>query len=445
MDDQRVVGVAPDISELTFIGALKTTNSPALSAGHAVYQYCVKRGVSPSFIIAMFNRESGMGKAGTATITHSWGNTRLPTHGGVTPVRMTTAGEARSGQFPVFKDWIDGGIATVARFVDYAPYQGKTTVKEIIPTWAPNSDGNDSAAYVRGVLAQMAAWRAQDKAASAAKGDSVAVPKPTVSSKPSPNRNGYGSPHDPKAICLHITAGSGASALSWLTSPASQASANYVNMEDGTVHELVPPTESAWANGAVNKPNLSNPIVAATLAAGRNMNTATISIENAGQTSGGKGGSLSAAQVRSLIALCAWLCQRFGIPADRDHIIPHAYVDSVNRPYCPGFSEAEWSSWVGQIAALVNGTSGKVPLTPVQQVIQEGIVAKFVEESGEGVDYGINEAGMPFTVIRWGGTANKVDGVNINDIGISVYDADNKLEDRSIQGGAFKPWALRGK
>lgn len=282
-------------------------------------------------------------------------------------------------------------------------------------------------------------------AASAAKGGSVAVPKPTVSSKPSPNRNGYGSPHDPKAICLHITAGSGASALSWLTSPASQASANYVNMEDGTVHELVPPTESAWANGAVNKPNLSNPIVAATLAAGRNMNTATISIENAGQTSGGKGGSLSAAQVRSLIALCAWLCQRFGIPADRDHIIPHAYVDSVNRPYCPGFSEAEWSSWVGQIAALVNGTSGKVPLTPVQQVIQEGIVAKFVEKSGEGVDYGINEAGMPFTVIRWGGTANKVDGVNINDIGISVYDADNKLEDRSIQGGAFKPWALRGK
>lgn len=260
MADQKVVGVTPDIGESTFIAVLKAANSPALSAAHTVYQYCVKRGVSPSFILAMFNRESGMGKAGTATITHSWGNTRMPTHGGVTPVRMTTAGEARSGTFPVFKDWIDGGIATVARFVDYAPYQGKTTVGQIIPTWAPATDGNDPLAYVRGVVAQMTAWRAQDNAG----GTVMAVPQPKIVSRPSPNRNGYSAPHNPQALCLHITAGSGASALSWLTNPDSNASANYLNMEDGTLYELVPPTESAWTNGAVNKPNYGNPVVAAT-------------------------------------------------------------------------------------------------------------------------------------------------------------------------------------
>ncbi len=350
LSDYTVIGIAPDLTEAQFIAILKAANSPALSSAHAVYAYCLKRRVSMAFLLAMMQRESQFGKTGTAFITHSYGNTRLPVHGGVTPVRMTNATEARSGTFPVFRDWTDGGIATVARWLDYAPYAGKTTVQEIIPLWAPNSDGNDSAAYSAGVLASIALWT------TAQQGGTVTRSKPTVnSSHQSPNRNGYGSPHDPKAICLHITAGSGASALSWLTSPASQASANYVNMEDGTVYELVPPTESAWANGAVNKPNMANPIVAATLNAGRNMNTATISIENAGQTSGGKGGSLSAAQVRSLITLCAWLCQRFGIPADRDHIFPHAYVDSVNRPYCPGFSEAEWASWVGQIAALVKG------------------------------------------------------------------------------------------
>lgn len=163
MDDQRVIGVTPDISESTFIAALQAAQSPALSAARGVYQYCVKRGVSPAFLLALFKHESGMGKAGTAKITHSWGNTRMPTHGGVTPVRMTTAGEARSGSFPVFRNWIDGGVATVARLVDYAPYAGKTTVGQIIPTWAPDSDGNNSAAYVRGVLAQMAAWQARDK------------------------------------------------------------------------------------------------------------------------------------------------------------------------------------------------------------------------------------------------------------------------------------------
>jgi len=159
--DYRVIGVAPDLTEAQFSAILQAAGSPALSAAHAVYQYCVKRGCSPAFLLGMFLRESGMGKAGTATITHSWGNTRLPVHGGVTPVRMTTATEARSGAFPVFRDWIDGGIATAARWLDYAPYQGKTTVAQIIPLWAPNSDGNDSAAYTAGVLASIAGWVTQ--------------------------------------------------------------------------------------------------------------------------------------------------------------------------------------------------------------------------------------------------------------------------------------------
>lgn len=188
--------------------------------------------------------------------------------------------------------------------------------------------------------------------------------KPNIISRPSPNRNGYSSPHRPKCVVWHITAGSGASALSWLTNPASQASSNYLIMEDGTVYELVPPSESAWANGAVNKPNMANPIVAETLNAKRNMNTASISIEHAGQTSGGKGGSLTARQIEATIALTAWLCAGWGITPDRAHIIPHAFIDGVNRPYCPGFSEAEWDGWIGRIAALVRGdTTVKEPIT----------------------------------------------------------------------------------
>ncbi len=353
------VYTAPTISPATFAAILSTAKSPVLQERPAqdYYTLIASYGMDVAFALAIFGHESGYGTNPQAVVnrygTKNWANCRSQRKAAI----GATIVQTDRGAFAKYPTWYAGLDDFCYRLTDpgYA-YAGKMTVEDIVPVIAPPGDfNNDPTAYVRAVLAQMAAWQAQDTAASAAKGGAVTLSKPTVTSRPSPNRNGYGSPHDPKAICLHITAGSGGSALSWLTSPASQASANYVNMEDGTLCELVPPTESAWANGAVNKPNMANPIVAATLNAGRNMNTATISIENAGQTSGGKGGSLSAAQVRSLINLCAWLCQRFGIPADRDHIFPHAYVDSVNRPYCPGFSEAEWASWVGQIAALVKG------------------------------------------------------------------------------------------
>jgi len=299
---------------------------------------------------------------------------------------------------------------------DGVPWQQQATM--------PNSYGDGIERHWQGIVTTAAA--------SAAQGGKM--DKPAVISRPSPNRNGYSSPHDPKAICLHITAGSGASALSWLTSPASQASANYVNMEDGTLCELVPPTESAWANGAVNKPNMANPIVAATLNAGRNMNTATISIENAGQTSGGKGGSLSAAQVKSLIALCAWLCQRFGIPADHDHIIPHAYVDSVNRPYCPGFSALEWSLWIVQIDDLVRGGGQSV-----QDSIATGIGAQ-----PESIDTSIDARGHAIVTLDFGGNATAIKGFTVVDCGVSVANAAGEIYDRSIKNTVFEPWVKRG-
>lgn len=182
--------------------------------------------------------------------------------------------------------------------------------------------------------------------------------KPPVISNPSPN-HGYPGDYRPEAICWHITAGSGASALSWLTNPASDASANYVVTEDGKIHELVNPEAgqqgAAWANGQVSKPNMANPLVASWINAGINPNRRTVSIEHAGQSSMGKGGSLTAGQIAATVKLTAWLCRRFGIAPDRQHVIPHAFIDSVNRANCPGFAEREWTTWVDAIAELVRG------------------------------------------------------------------------------------------
>ncbi len=431
--DYRVIGVAPDLTEAQFVAILQAADSPALSAAHAVYQYCVKRGCSPAFLLAMFLRESGMGKAGTATISHSWGNTRTPVQGGVIPLRLTTPAEARSGAFPVFKDWSDGGVATVARWLDYAPYQGKTTVAQIIPLWAPNSDGNDSAAYTAGVLASIAGWVTQ-------KGAIVAPSKPTVTSKPSPNCGYSGAAYVPQAITDHITEGSGASAVSWLTNPASSASANYVIKESGETVELVNPENgangAAWANGNYNQPDMSNPLIAGWVKAGINGNLRVISIEHAGNTSYGKGGSLTPAQVAASVRLKAWLCQRFGITPDRTHLLGHYQFDCVTRQNCPGWSDAEWASMVAQVAALVKGGI-------VDQQQQIGAALQPANATGEDVRPYIDAQGRAHVDICFGGVATQILGVNIQDAGIAVLDTDGKSEDRSVQANVFMPWKVR--
>lgn len=263
--------------------------------------------------------------------------------------------------------------------------------------------------------------------------------KPVVRSVPSPNRNGYSAPHNPKFVVWHITAGSGNSAVSWLSSPASNASANYVNMESGEIIELVRPDESAWANGDVQNPNLTNPIIAAVAKSGRNMNTASISIENAGQSSYGKGGSLTGAQIASLINLTAWLCKRFGIPPDREHIVPHAWINDVTRHNCPGFSEQEYATWIGRIAALVNGTS-KLPLVEEAQEDDMQLPAPGTAETRIAPD------GTPYSIINWAGKATKILGTNFADVGVSLVGADGKTEyDRSIQRGEMQQYNTRGQ
>ena len=427
---RQVIDVAPDMTELAFIGVLKAAGSPALSSAHAVYQYCVKRRVSPAFLLALFRHESTFGTKGTATVTHSWGNTRLPAHGGVGVVRMTTPTEARSGSFPVFRDWIDGGIATVARLVEYPAYQGKTTVQEIVPTWAPSSDGNNPAGYVAAVLASMDTWTQTPPEAG------TMLTKPIVISKPSPNRNGYGGTRRVDAIVWHVTVGGLSGSLSWLTNPASAASSNYVIARDGTIYELVPPTEDAWANGAVKSPDTSNPVIAKWLTENVNVNQRTVSVEHERLTSANEQpGGFTEAQHRSTVQLAAWLCQTFAIPPDRDHIIRHGQIDSVNRAHCPGLAESEMVAWIGEIAALVNDP----PPAPQTKPTAPGM-----DSSAQTTGWYLNERGEAIVWANFGGRSKAIVGVNYADLGITtIGEDDDATYDRSIQAGEWQAWVKR--
>jgi len=187
-------------------------------------------------------------------------------------------------------------------------------------------------------------------------------PKPPMTSRPSPNKNGYATPRKPEAIVWHVTVGGAAGSLSWLTNPDSNASANYLIDRAGKIYELVPPGESAWANGAVKSPDLGNPVVAAWIKAGINPNTRTVSIECERLASANEQpGSFTEPQRKALVGLSAWLCATLGIKPDRNHIIGHRSIDSVTRLHCPGIAESEWDAWVGEIAALVNPPAPPAP------------------------------------------------------------------------------------
>lgn len=320
------------ISRQGFRSLLEKYANPAVVQERGTDEYydlCLNQHIDPLFILAMFNHESSMGKYGLAATTKSWGNTGFPNFG---PQSTGGVSHPVTGKlFPTFRSWRDGLHATLARL--NAPdwvYVNRNSIEEIFihpsgSVWAPIKDRNSPTNYLSKVLAFMN----QHQEAKV----NVTIERPPVVNSPSPNRGGYSAKHAPRAIVWHITAGLMPGTLGWLRNPDSGASCNYLITKQGIIHELVPPTESAWANGAVNRPNRNNAFVDAVVREGVNFNTRTISIEHEAKA----GEAPTRAQELASIYLTAWLCQQFNITPDATHIIRHADIDSVNRPYCPGW------------------------------------------------------------------------------------------------------------
>lgn len=165
---------------------------------------------------------------------------------------------------------------------------------------------------------------------------------------PSPNRGYIHERRWVRCIIWHITDGAFEGALDWLTSPASQASSNYIISRQGRVVCLVPPDESAWANGRINRPNLLNPIVRQAVESGVNPNTWSVSIEWEGKPVVRGGDPPTNAQLVAGIRLTAWLAMRYNLTVDYVHLFGHRDWDSVDRRDCPGFTDAQWVAWTAR-------------------------------------------------------------------------------------------------
>lgn len=175
---------------------------------------------------------------------------------------------------------------------------------------------------------------------------------------PSPNRWPGRKGERVRCVVWHITEGSYASALSWLTNPASDASANDLIDRDGTIAHLVAGADAPWANGPIDHPNPGLAIVRQAVVRDINPNCWTYAIECAGYSKWGQSGALADDQLVSLIARTAQACMEYRLTGDTQHILRHASFDSVNRGGCPGYSIAEMIAWTDAVRWMTQSWRG---------------------------------------------------------------------------------------
>jgi len=127
----------------------------------------------------------------------------------------------------------------------------------------------------------------------------------------------------PAYVVLHTMVGTVDGANTRFQRPSEQASATYGIGLDGRIYQWVDEKDGAWANGANDNP-------------GANMDSISIEHEDAGNYNGPRTPELYAASAR----LVREICQRYGIPIDRHHILKHLECNGASTA-CPDALDVE--------------------------------------------------------------------------------------------------------
>jgi len=322
----RIAGPA-DMTPESFQRVLEDYSSPALPDAELLYPVLTYAGVRPSVFLAFFIHESRCGTLGIAAShqLNNPGNVRSvadPASGGVVI-------DTPRGQFVRYPTWTVG-TRDWAKRLRGPLYEGAglKTVAQVIPKYAPSSDGNDTEAYIRAVEATV------KRLARDITGGSMEITKKLLSINHWTGRDG----HQIRAIVLHVAEGTEASVTNWFNNPESEVSAGYLVCKDGRIIQYVDDADTAWANGGKNGPNLNNPLVAEWVRTGTNPNRETLAIE----TERHWNEPLTAPQLASLRTIVQEKAEQYGVPLTRVYVMGHNDLDSVNKARCPSLSEQEW-------------------------------------------------------------------------------------------------------
>ena len=133
-------------------GVLLAYHSPARGLGSVIYRQGVKYGIDPVYALAFFWHESDFGTTGEARVTYSPGNERC--------IEDRPCIDQQRGGYAQMQSWADGFDHWYRLMLTlYVKQWGRVTVAQIIPKYAPSSDGNDEAAYMAAVEHAVDVWR----------------------------------------------------------------------------------------------------------------------------------------------------------------------------------------------------------------------------------------------------------------------------------------------
>jgi hypothetical protein len=161
-DDLRFVN-PPRISKDLFVDVLRRHRSPAYPMAAAMYDACVDEEVDPALLLAFFQHESNLGKAGLCVQYNlqNPGNVR-------TPMNIERGRQLQipgRGPFFQFYTWELGARDWAERMRDkYTRDLGLPTVRTALPTYAPSSDNNNPVVYAEKVIFQVRTWQREDRA-----------------------------------------------------------------------------------------------------------------------------------------------------------------------------------------------------------------------------------------------------------------------------------------
>lgn len=103
---------------------------------------------------------------------------------------------------------------------------------------------------------------------------------------------------------------------------------------NGKSSRMLLDTDTPYTNGNWSNPDLSNPVIASIHP--KYPNPYCLTIEHQGKHNGSSDFQFPPKQLEASAQMIAYWCQTWDIPADANHIVPHASFDSDTRKRCPG-------------------------------------------------------------------------------------------------------------
>ena len=142
----------PTVSAAFINQVLSAYHSPAAGLGQALSDDGVSAGIDPVYALAFFMHESSFGTTGEARKTLALGNERC------IPDRPCV--DLDRGGYAQMQSWEDGFRHWYALILTlYIKQWHRVTIEQIVPKYAPGSDGNDEAAYIAAIERAVDTWR----------------------------------------------------------------------------------------------------------------------------------------------------------------------------------------------------------------------------------------------------------------------------------------------